>query len=453
MAAKPDNSTNNQLLPTQLTSIEKFHFFGDCYEFPNNLFCRIRFSGKVDREKAIEAVKFFEKRHPLINAVIVKKGSQFFWEDHDPPSKTLRWSGDLDPPSFPGLDVTEKPGVQLLFQATDEKFEVWVQAHHATLDGGAGIQIANEWMVAYDNLVAGRPVDQGLSRLDASQLSVRNKLGLTSSSYLKQLSKQPIALFGATKFLFRRFGLLTNAIFERSDPVVLHDTFPVIHGDWIEPETVTSLRNQSIKHRASLNSVLLTHLYLTVREWRTEHQHGRPEDWIRVVMPMSIRGMADRRMSAANRSSIVQLDRRPQDFDRPDKMAQGLDYEIGLIRQWQLNKMFLILVRSMSVFTPWLRSSAENKKYRGTIVFTNLGTPFSKNRTLQTEEGMRAGNLKLDYFDWVGPVRPGLGVNFSVQLHDDRIRISMHVDTRQVGFDDARELFEAYLERLNTIRI
>lgn len=437
-----------KLFPMRLTSIEKFHFFDDSQEFPNNLFCRIRLEGKVDRDKALEAIRFFESRHPLLNTIVQQRGNRLVWDGHLPPSQTIRWADFSQPPGFERLDLQQRPGVQLLFRVGENETEIWVHAHHATLDGGAGIQIANEWLAAYANLVAGQPVEQGIPRLDRDLLLKRSSLNLLSWSYLQHLYKQPIALFGASKFLFRKFGLLTQSIFHRSAPVVLHDAFPTILSRWIEPDVVDSLRAQAKQHGVMLNTVLLAHLYITIWHWRTKHQFGRPDDWLRILMPMSIRGMGDRRLSATNRSAVVQIDRRPADFENTQQLLQGLDREVGIIRNWHLNKMFLIAIRTMSVFPGWLRSSAENDKYRGTIIFTNLGTPFSRNRRLKSSEGIVAGNLKLVEFDWVGPIRKGIGVNVSVQQHDNRMRLSMHVDPRQVDVPVAEELFDAYVDRL-----
>jgi hypothetical protein len=384
----------------------------------------------------------------LINTIVQQQGKRLVWDGHLPPSQTLRWADFSRPPGFERLDLRRLPGVQLLFRVSDNETEIWVHAHHATLDGGAGIQIANEWLAAYANLVAGQPIDQGIPRLDNEQLRKRSSLNLLSWNYLQHLYKQPIAMFGASKFLFRKFGLLTQSIFHRSAPVVLHDAFPTIVSRWIEPEVVESLRGQARQHGVMLNTVMIAHLYITISQWRAKHQFGRPDDWLRILMPMSIRGMGDRRLSATNRSAVVQIDRRPADFENTEQLLQGLDREIGIIRVWQLNKIFLIAIRTMSVFPGWLRASAENDKYRGTLVFTNLGTPFSRNKRLRTADGIVAGNLKLIEFDWVGPVRKGIGVNLSVQQHDNRIRLSMHVDPRQVDVSVAEELMDAYVDRL-----
>ncbi len=436
------------LFPMRLTSIEKFHFFDDSQEFPNNLFCRIRLEGHVDRELALDAIRFFESRHPLINAVVRQSGKRLVWDGYIPPSQTVRWTDQSQPPGFERLDLQQCPGVQLLFRVADDETEIWVHAHHATLDGGAGIQIANEWLAAYANLATGKPAEHGIPKLDSELLRKRSSLNLFSWNYLQHLYKQPIALFGASKFLFRKFGLLTQSIFHRSAPVVLHDEYPTILGRWIEADVLDSLRAQAKQHGVMLNTVMIAQLYLAIWNWRTKHQFGRPDDWLRILMPMSIRGMGDRRLSAANRSAVVQIDRRPADFANTEQLLKGLDREVGIIRNWQLNKIFLIAIRSMSVIPGWLRSSAKNDKFRGTMVFTNLGTPFSRNKRLKSAGGIVAGNLKLIEFDWVGPIRKGIGVNLSVQQHDDRIRLSMHVDPRQVDVPVAEELFDAYVDRL-----
>ena len=452
MLTKPDNSSN-QLFPARLTSIEKYHFFRDCYEFPNNLFCRLRFVGKVNRKKAIEALTFCEERHPLVNVAVRLDGNKLFWDGHHPPSETLRWDETSESPNFSRLDLTESSGIRFLFKETDDKFEVWIHAHYAAFDSAAVIQIANDWMLAYANLAAGRDIAHSMPRLDSQLLQKRHELGLDSPSRLKLWTKQPFAIWRTTRHMFRQFGLLTNAIFARSKPQILHDTFPVIHGEWMSAGVLKSLQDQAIKHKVSLNSILLSHLFLTVRDWRTDHQHGRPEDWIRIVMPTDIRATFDREMPAANRSSFVEFDRRHTDFRRPDLLAKGLNDELEKMDWWYLNRMFLIAVRGMSTLSSWLRSSAESQKYRGTIVFANLGNPFSLIRELKTKDGIVAGNLRLKDFDVVGPIRPGLGVNLFLQTHGKRMRLSMHVDTRQVDMNDAEELFEAFLERVDTVRI
>lgn len=435
----------------RLTSIEKLHFFDDSELFPNNIFGRIRFQGRVDKKKALAAIEFVQSQHPLIAAMVEGDGNRLTWNFEQPLSESVLWIDGLEFPGYGYLDLKQKLSTQFVMLAGEDESHLWVQGHHAAFDGGAAAKALSIWMTAYQNLCTDQPIERGIAKVDESLLPLRNALGLLKWSYLRHLHLQPIALFGATKFLFRQFGLLTNSIVNRSNPVVLHDVFPTVISRWVDAETVTELNEQANRYGVMLNTLLMAKLYLALWKLRTSNQFGRPNDWIRILLPMSIRTMSDRRLPAANRSAVVQVDRRPQHFEDFPALLAGIDQEVGIIHRWQLHKMFLIAVRAMSAIPFWLKSSAKNDKYRGTIVFTNLGNVFSRNRKLQSEDGLRAGNLKLLDFDLVGPIRRGIGVNLSVQQHEDRMRLSVHVDPRQVDVATAEEFLDAFIKQMTEL--
>jgi len=50
-----------------------------------------------------------------------------------------------------------------------------------------------------------------------------------------------------------------------------------------------------------------------------------------------------------------------------------------------------------------------------------------------------AEQLQLIDFDFVGPIRPGIPVNFTLQRHQQRYRLSLHFDRRVLSEESAEE--------------
>lgn len=59
-------------------------------------------------------------------------------------------------------------------------------------------------------------------------------------------------------------------------------------------------------------------------------------------------------------------------------------------------------------------------------------------------EELKIGDLNLKDFDFVGPVRSKTPVNFSIQKHLTRYRISLHFDARLLDRAQADQLMDCY---------
>ncbi|MCP4772942.1 MAG: hypothetical protein GY880_01750, partial [Planctomycetaceae bacterium] len=119
---------------------------------------------------------------------------------------------------------------------------VYFAVHHAISDGAGAILVVNEWLAIYANLESGRSGTAGLQRLEADRLRARNHLGLFRWNYLKHIFQQPVALFGATKFIFRKTVDLTIQKDVSDGDARL---YPAIVGRWLDAEAVRCLGRES----------------------------------------------------------------------------------------------------------------------------------------------------------------------------------------------------------------
>lgn len=473
------------LFPMPMTSIEKYHWFDDQPGYPNRVFTRLRFQGKLDQGLARRAWQITVDRQPFSDVEPKKirgrwcwtlgprqdtekntsfdswNGTRFEWSERDTAPEP--WQFDEHPirgSTGSYLGVFAWPGSAQPGEDLGSAFltEVWMCVHHAITDGIGGMIPINEWMVIYGNLVAGRPPEKGLHRFDYQLLKKRNHLGLLSWQYLKHLWKQPVALYGAVKFAFRKTPALIPEA--SGDQVVTSESrqgirqFPAMIGQWLDEADVQRISWKAKANSVMPNSVMLAELYLALAQFRRHAGWQGDRDWIRVILPMSIRNVSDRRMPTANRATIVQIDRREDEAQDRSRFYRMLDREILIIRGWQLEKMFLIAIRLLAFFEPILVNAVKNDKSRGMAVFTNLGEPLrkiEKTRSRTVTANAVDSFPKPIEFDMAGPVRVGTAANFTVARYGSRLRITLHYDQNVVEPDQGKQLLQMFVQRLKSV--
>ena len=325
---------------------------------------------------------------------------------------------------------------------------MWFWAHHVLCDGAAAVIFINNWLQVYRNLIANQEFGQRISRIDVSLLEKRNSLGIKSWKFIKQVPFQVFGLFGAVKFIFRDTTTTFDTSESESPPQ--QRNLPAILSIWINETEVRRLLSESARLKVSLNSILLGDLFRAFHQWRKcRCNDAKESDWLRIILPMNLREFADRGLPMANRTSLVQIDRRELSSVARDDLSRSIDREVKLIRRWRLDRMFLIFVRILSLFELNLRKAAANPKSRGIAVFTNLGRPIKNIPGPSSEPDLPALSRLLE-FDFVGPIRLGTPFNFAVGRFRQGLRITLHYDSHIFSPEDAHQLLQIYRELMLT---
>lgn len=430
----------------RMSSIERLHFHDDWPEFPNQIFARARFRGELNLELAREALIAAARRHVWSNAVVREGGrGGWRWEWDELAEPQFVGQGD-QPFRFEPIDLRRGPVCRMVARQLSGECELTFQVHHAVVDGLGGLQYLRDWLVIYDNLVAGRPDQAGLPELDIERLRERNRLGILKRKYLLNLWRQGIGLFGASKFLFRRFAQIQAPAAEQD--AERRGGFPSYAvASWSGAE-LEAVRRFVRQEKISLNDWLLAALFLSLQDWHEAQFGSGLSGWTRLIVPINLRTPEDRLLPAANRASLVQLDRRPELERDQLALAKGISYELGLIRDWQLDRMFLLLVRGMSVSDAWLRSAVARQKPRATSMLTNVGKPLLR-LGLPLEDGrVLAGGLRLELLDVIGPIRFGMPLSFAVAEYAGTVRMTAHVDRQRLDLEQVQGLVRRIEERV-----
>jgi hypothetical protein len=281
-------------------------------------------------------------------------------------------------------------------------------------------------------------------------------LGLLSSRYLFNLWRQPIALFGASKFLFRKFARLTSDSRSNlpAEPPAPTTSSPQLLSTEITSNELRAVRASCQKVGVSLNDWLVGCLFEAVWTWKSGQSNPDDRPWLRMIIPISIRRKEDATMPAANRSTLVQLDRRKEDFSPRVRLMQGVRFELGLIRSWQLDRILLIVIRGIAISHRLLKRCTRWNHHRATTMLTNLGKPLLKTGLPRDAENhIQFGDLTLSNIDLVAPIKNGMPASFAAHQYCHGLRITMQYDSEVMTREQAGGLLQGLAERVRTFEI
>jgi NRPS condensation-like uncharacterized protein len=430
-------------LPMRMTSYERFHFHDDSPEYPNNIFARMFFEGRLEEEIARDAFDETILRHPLALAV-VRSGK---WREYDSIVPRFLWNRGTSV-ACQWLNLKLEKNCRLLcnYNSETDETEALFQVHHAAADGQGGLQFARDWMKIYDNLHKGADPLAELPVIDPRKYRGRNRLGLFSFRGIKTLLMLPIGFFGALKFAFRRPAPLVQI--PMLDDDTLKDDFPAVSTYELSKSQVGLIKSYVNEQKITLNDWLVSCCYRSLMCWREGFQQHNVKDWYRIIVPMSIRTMRDRQMPACNRAALIQLDRRENIIVDQDHLNKSVSYELAIIRKAELQKIFLMVIKGFSLVPFFLRSRAKKQSCRAMTVLTNMGRPFLKTGLEKSGRAIKMGGALMKRAEMIPPIRYGTPVTFAVGSYAGGLSITMHVDTRFVRMEDAEELLQDFGNRV-----
>jgi len=458
------------VLPLPLVSFEQYMLADDRPAYPMNFFVRLRFAGRFDRCVLDAAMSVVLARHPLLTAVARRSKRGWIWEAADCPAK-VRWLACAPGESLPALkplDVRVEPGFRVTACEGQGRTDLILQAHHACCDGLATFAFAEDLLVSYAT-ARGTAPGMTLRPLEPRLLRQRGRFGLTTGQFLRVLPRQLVGLLGARQFLMRRpeplapgetqqAGENLKSEIRDSNPPrgPLPSGYPASWTrQWDETQTA-GLLAAARTVGVTLNDLLLHGLFLCLAKWRQRHAPDRPDAWLRICVPVSLRTAALDQLPAANAASMVFLDRRPCDMSDPGRLLASIHREMQLIKRMQLGLTFVLCLG----FRRWLPGFAPAERYDAptnpggvsrrrradrcfsTAVLTNLGTLFGRCPLADDQGRVRAGDVVLEDMDLLPPLRPLTRAAFTAWSYARRLNFTLHYDPRVLAGGDAAGLLD-----------
>lgn len=437
----------SNILPLRMSSIERFHFYDDSPEYPNNILAKFYFAGRLDEETARTAFEVATARHPLMQSIVKGK----FWHSPHEIGPRFLWNrGTTIASQWLNLEVERSCRLMCNYDSDADETEVLFQAHHAAVDGQGGLQFFRDWMKVYDNIVAEKPREADLLSLCPTAYTKRNRLEMLRIRNLWKLMLLPIGCFGAFKFSFRKVTPLIRL--PKLDDDTLKSEFPETAAFEITKSQMAKVKAYVKKEGITLNDWLVSCCYRSLMCWRERFGQHSSSDWYRVIIPMSIRSMHDRDLPACNRVAIIQLDRREETIVDVDTLNQSVNRELGVIRNAELQKIFLMMIKLFSVIPFSLKARACQQKSLAMTLLTNVGRPMLK--TGLEKRGLRVamGGAELKRFELVPPIRYGTPITFAASQYAGELSLTMHVDTRFIQREHAVQLLNDLGHRITKVQ-
>lgn len=433
------------------TTLEEWLFWEDRPAYPWSCFSRLHFTGQLDRTAFETAVREVLRRHPLLSAQArFRDRMHLAWVVQDDPQPVIVWrSGPVGGP-FPAatpLDLFHEIGVRFQVVSDGRACDLILQFHHACCDGIGFVAFIDELLVAYTLALGGAPADLCLPALEPEKLASRHKLGLTFGQMIRMAPGVLLRLRGAARFLLRSPApIVPHQPVGDDDP--LPAAYPAVLSGVLDRGELAHLRKVAARHGAWLNDLLARELFLALADWRTRWNIPNDDDWLRIMVPMNLRTPADHRLPAASLASFVCLDWRRRDGADPEPLLCGIHEQMSLAVDRQLGLTFVFFCGLLNLIPGGLKAHIRKPRCQVSTVLTNLGRTLAHSPLPRQAGRLVAGNVTLEGFDSVAPIRPYTCASFAATTYTNRLTITLHYDPRPLTRDQAADLLETFMRRL-----
>lgn len=428
-----------------LTVFEEHMLADDRPTHPMVIAMRLDFSGGPPPESLVAAFDSTLRNEPLLTARVQRRRlGRPRWVSGEPPRLLVSSAGEVagDDDAWPGapprIDAYHGPVLHAEVVTRADGWTLLIAVHHAAADGLGIVGFVERWLLA----AAG---DDETSRRQPRPMALqaRGRVAPSWGAFVRMLPGLALGLQGVRQFMARRVMSLER----RSDEAARDPS-----GHW-RPAVVTATLDatdvQAIDHRGraaavTVNDLLMAAFVATLGEWHAAEPARDEEAWIRVGVPMSLRTKSDYGLPAANRVSMVFLDRRAADRHDPDGLVRGLHAEMDVIRLHGLGHVFPLTLELGRLLPGGLRRLAERPAPQCTAVLSNLGRCFHRSPLTGEDGQVTLGAARLVGWWVVPPVRPGTAIAAATHETGGRRTIALHVAPSGPSAADARRLLEEW---------
>ncbi len=416
----------------RLNVIEELLFWDDRPAYPWSFYVKLHFAGVIDRAAFERAVEVVSRRHVLLCSLVQIRGKRLYFVPQRDALPQIDWR-DESPgeqlPSTTHLDITKEIGLRIIVRQNETEADVTLQIQHSACDGLGTFEFADELMMQYANELDSSAIFE-LPQLDPSLILKRGKWGVNWRNWFKTMRNQLIGLKGAKQFLQRHPVSLIPCVPE-ADTAGFPENYPHTLQYRLDREQTAMLVKAAKRAGCTVNDWLTQKIFLAVSDWRNTHPDVDENDWIRMMVPVSLRGRHSIGSPAANIVSSIFLDRRGEHFENPEELLLGIHDEMQLIKRRNLGLVFPFSLKLTRWAPGGLKKAARQDKCSMSLIFTNPGRVFVESKLPQDDQGqLQAGNLTLIRPELVSPLRPYNLMTFSSVCYAGQIGIAVNVDRR-----------------------
>jgi hypothetical protein len=435
-----------------MTAFEEHMLVDDRPSHPMVIVARFDFVGEAPMAALASAFNAVVRREPLLTARVVR--SRFGRPRWMPgPLPELHVSKTASPPkppdvSVPRLDPEIGPMVHAEVIVYPAGWSLVVVLHHAACDGLGMMGFMERWLLA----AAGR--EGHLSRQATDVLACLRGRGRVATSwrgFVRMLPGLSVGIAGVRQFISRRVAGLGGrrvTLPDMPDMPSISKPPEFIVAD-IDPATYAEVKARGRADGVTVNDLLAASLMATIADVAdTQGAAAAGDAWIRLSVPISLRTKSDDLLPAANRVSMVFLDRTREQCNNQRSLVEGIHTEMDLIRLHALGHILPLSLEAGRLAPGGLARTAKSTKPQATAVLSNLGWCFHRFPLVDDSGTLRLGNSHLEGWWFVPPVRPGTPLAVATHETCGRRTIAAHVDTTALDPAVASAILAGCADRL-----
>jgi len=431
------------------TPMEELMFHQDCSAYPCTCFVRMRFVGRLGKDALEPAVQRAIARHPMLAARVDPNQSKLRWQLDPEPTQSITWQEADISDEFPTASSLQldQGGLRLQVRLYRDLSDLLLHFHHAAVDGLGISQFIHDFMLFYSEQKGVSHRKRALRQYETSRLKQRGTMGLTWGKLVSMIPKQAIGLAGVRQFLMRKPVPLVPHKRASADAATAHP-FPTAQIKHFSAEESKLFRFTAKQAGVTTNDLLCRDLFLAMNDFRQEEGITDDDAWLRLMVPFSLRGAADRHLPAANVVSSVFLDRKGSQMSDPADLLVSIHDEMQLIKENELGYTFVLSLCVNRMLPGGLRRVARGNRCNASAVFTNLGRLVSRTG-LPSENGEAiCGDVRLQHLEILPPLAPFTCIAFGAGWYANRLSISMRYDLRVLTTDQASALLDKLVTRI-----
>jgi hypothetical protein len=435
--------------PLAFTPMEYYFWCDDRREYPTCYPFELEFSGSLDRHRFATAWTAAIDRHPLLRALVDDSGSRPMWIEGNGEIPEFEWA-EVGVPILgltEQLDLTAKPGIRCWLRIGSESSRIVLRFHHACCDGLGALQFIEDLLLYYHREVHGEESRIAIRSLQPEALSHRGRIAQIPERppfWLKLRYAIAISTFWAPLLWRRPAPLARSAESAGGVKQAAEQDYMTTR---LDRSTVTRLRQKAAILGVTLNDLLMRDLFVIVGEWQIQNG-GRATDWLRVNVPVSLRGDGDSQLPAAVRISFAFLTRRLRDCHDGEKLLQSISEEMMRIKKQHLSLRFLGGVDVAGQVGGMLKWFLNRKRSHATIVLSNLGRVLDDTQLPRRQSRLVCGDVVLEQISAIPPVRPFTRAAIVVLTYADELAVSMRGDPKFFDGGQVSKLLAIYVARL-----
>lgn len=452
-AVKLTQRSAGTCFPLHLTPFETFLCADDSPEYPMTSCIRMKFSGVFDRGPFESALEEALVRHPLLAALIrpAKRGIPC-WVSAGGLRPTLDWAAEGTPIACPGgdaIDLATECGLRLWVRTGADTSRLYLQLHHACSDGIGVCRFLGDLLALYGMRTAGIGRRPEIEPVDVGRLRLRKRPTVDVADGGSRARMALAAIRGGIPLFFGRCAPLhapASGLQRASEA----DPFAQIRSYTFDPAEHQQIRHAGLKLGATVNDLLLAHLFSTVWHWNASHGGLGGNRSVRILMPTDMRGPEEYDIPASNICSYTFLARKGSATVSWEELVRGINRDTVLIKHRRLGTRFVDTVAAVSAVPHLLPRLLRSRRPMATAVLSNTGDPSRRFLAKFPRHRRRAvcGNVVLEEMDGTPPLRRGTRATISIFSYRRMLTVSLRCDPYSFSADDTEELLSQYVAQI-----